>query len=80
MTSMRCWFTACVLVTDGDGSLNSSPLITSQHACKVRPRHRRGWESQLNRVSDEIAAMYGASSSPTGMGVSTWSVQPGARQ
>ena len=37
---------ACVLVTDGDGSLNIDWVTAGFEAAGVRPRHRRGWESQ----------------------------------
>ena len=112
---------SCVLVTDGDGSLNmllkrgalgalyvrprhrrgweSQPTgyrSAAPRRCAVRPRHRRGWESQrqrarsgqrrgracvlvtdgdgsLNCLNEDHgpAEFASASSSPTGMGVST---------
>ena len=61
----------CVLVTDGDGSLNKSLAALAESKGAVRPRHRRGWESQQLVGHDAIAGVLGASSSPTGMGVST---------
>jgi len=110
--------TWCVLVTDGDGSLNtgcpsleagalsasSSPtgmgvstawaggdegltVVRPRHRRgwesqqgsldllvprrMVRPRHRRGWESQHEHHGDRPGERVRASSSPTGMGVST---------
>ena len=92
----------CVLVTDGDGSLNSRWVAGRVGGSRVRPRHRRGWESQpcsgshaipewtrcvlvtdgdgsLNPGSGGIArAWERASSSPTGMGVSTSTGPPRA--
>jgi len=87
---------ACVLVTDGDGSLNTwksyTPTLTATvrprhrrgwesqrcsrgtlepRKCRVRPRHRRGWESQRRVPGFQRVAWLRASSSPTGMGVST---------
>jgi len=86
----------CVLVTDGDGSLNEDERRVDDHGpvgasssptgmgvstpsirfCvtksrQVRPRHRRGWESQPVDVAWDLAGYPSASSSPTGMGVST---------
>ena len=62
----------CVLVTDGDGSLN---IPWQSHAVRlhseVRPRHRRGWESQHAAQAWRPGRPLRASSSPTGMGVST---------
>ena len=60
----------CVLVTDGDGSLNWS-RVARVAVASVRPRHRRGWESQLDAGCVDLDRVRGASSSPTGMGVST---------
>ena len=47
--SCRLYPSRCVLVTDGDGSLNHVPLPMVGILEHVRPRHRRGWESQLHR-------------------------------
>ena len=61
----------CVLVTDGDGSLNASRRESRLAPGRVRPRHRRGWESQPRPHVGRVRNRAGASSSPTGMGVST---------
>ena len=86
----------CVLVTDGDGSLNLSASPETTYGATVRPRHRRGWESQPHGSNSRRGRATGcvlvtdgdgslnhlapwtfgrtrtrASSSPTGMGVST---------
>ena len=67
----------CVLVTDGDGSLNIAMAGETVHMAGVRPRHRRGWESQHPSRHRQPQHRGRASSSPTGMGVSTSrSVQP----